>query len=145
MLAAAYLKYRRCRLSCLPFVWHFFFIVTHTHTPRQTHFSAYTQRSNLVAHLKSTKFNFSLSQQFTFGHRSRHASERVKKNSLYELIFEHEKMPSTIFLTVNDFAQTFFNFRKFSCFTHAHCQSMLRNSFAYFMKGETFLHETQVR
>ena len=24
MLAAAYLKYRRCRLSCLPFVWHFF-------------------------------------------------------------------------------------------------------------------------
>ena len=25
VLAAAYLKYRRCRLSCLPFVWHFFF------------------------------------------------------------------------------------------------------------------------
>ena len=24
VLAAAYLKYRRCRLSCLPFVWHFF-------------------------------------------------------------------------------------------------------------------------
>ena len=32
VLAAAYLKYRRCRLSCLPFVWHFFFFVTHTHT-----------------------------------------------------------------------------------------------------------------
>ena len=29
-LAAAYLKYRLCRLSCLPFVWHPFFIVTHT-------------------------------------------------------------------------------------------------------------------
>ena len=24
VLAAAYLKYRRCRLSCLPFVWHLF-------------------------------------------------------------------------------------------------------------------------
>ena len=35
MVAAAYLKYRRCRLSCLPFVWHFFSLshfVTHTHT-----------------------------------------------------------------------------------------------------------------
>ena len=31
-LAAAYLKYRLCRLSCLPFGWHPFFIVTHTHT-----------------------------------------------------------------------------------------------------------------
>ena len=31
-LADTYLKYRRCRLSCLPFGWHFFFIVTHTHT-----------------------------------------------------------------------------------------------------------------
>ena len=32
VLAAAYLKYRRCRLSCLPFVWHFFHCDTHTHT-----------------------------------------------------------------------------------------------------------------
>ena len=33
VLAAAYLKYRRCRLSCLPFVWHFFSLWhTHTHT-----------------------------------------------------------------------------------------------------------------
>ena len=32
VLAAAYLKYRRCRLSCLPFVWHFFLCDTHTHT-----------------------------------------------------------------------------------------------------------------
>ena len=31
VLAAAYLKYRRCRLSCLPFVWHFFSL-WHTHT-----------------------------------------------------------------------------------------------------------------
>ena len=37
VLAAAYLKYHRCRLSCLPFVWHLFFIVTHTHTHAQTH------------------------------------------------------------------------------------------------------------
>ena len=29
--AAVYLKYRRCRLSCLPFVWHFFSL-WHTHT-----------------------------------------------------------------------------------------------------------------
>ena len=33
VLAAAYLKYRRCRLSCLPFVWHFFSL-WHTHTHR---------------------------------------------------------------------------------------------------------------
>ena len=32
VLAAAYLKYRRCRLSCFPFVWHFFHCDTHTHT-----------------------------------------------------------------------------------------------------------------
>ena len=31
VLAAAYLKYRRCRWSCLPFVWHFFSL-WHTHT-----------------------------------------------------------------------------------------------------------------
>ena len=38
VLAAAYLKYRRCRLSCLPFVWHLFFHCdthTHTHTHRK--------------------------------------------------------------------------------------------------------------
>ena len=35
VLAAAYLKYRRCRLSCLPFVWHFFSLCyTHTSTQR---------------------------------------------------------------------------------------------------------------
>ena len=42
VLAAAYLKYRRCRLSCLPFVWHFFFIVTHTHTHTHTHARTHT-------------------------------------------------------------------------------------------------------
>ena len=37
VLATAYLKYRLCRLSCLPFVWHPpFFIVTHTHTHTHT-------------------------------------------------------------------------------------------------------------
>ena len=46
VLAAAYLKYRRCRLSCLPFVWHFFFIVTHTHIP--TH--ACKQTKNTQTH-----------------------------------------------------------------------------------------------
>ena len=36
VLAAAYLKYRRCHLSCLPFFWHFFFHCdTHTHTHTQ--------------------------------------------------------------------------------------------------------------
>ena len=51
VLAAAYLKFRRCRLSCLPFAWHLFachssgtfFIVTHTHArthaPCQAHVS----------------------------------------------------------------------------------------------------------
>ena len=38
VLAAAYLKYRLCRLSCLPFVWHpFFHCDTHTHTHTHTH------------------------------------------------------------------------------------------------------------
>ena len=32
VLAATYLKYPRYRLSCLPFVWHFFHCDTHTHT-----------------------------------------------------------------------------------------------------------------
>ena len=32
VLAAAYLKYRRCLLSCFPFFWHFFSL-WHTHTP----------------------------------------------------------------------------------------------------------------
>ena len=39
VLAAAYLKYRRCRLSCLPFIWHFFSLwhtPTHTHPPTNT-------------------------------------------------------------------------------------------------------------
>ena len=35
--AATHLKYRRCRLSCLPFIWHFFFIVTHTHPHTHKH------------------------------------------------------------------------------------------------------------
>ena len=39
VLAAAYLKYRWYRLSCLPFVWHFFHCDTHTHTHTHTHWS----------------------------------------------------------------------------------------------------------
>ena len=38
--AATYLKYRRYRLSCLPFVWHFLSLWhthTHTHTHTRTH------------------------------------------------------------------------------------------------------------
>ena len=44
VLAAAYLKYRLCRLSCLPFVWHPFFIVTHTHTHTHTCTCIHTSR-----------------------------------------------------------------------------------------------------
>ena len=36
VFAATYLKYPRYRLSCLPFVWHFFHCDTHTHT--HTHY-----------------------------------------------------------------------------------------------------------
>ena len=36
VLTATFL-YHRCRLSCLPFVWHFSFIVTNTHTHTHTH------------------------------------------------------------------------------------------------------------
>ena len=41
-LAAAYLKYRRCPLSCLPFIWHFFHCDTHTHTHTHTHTYTHT-------------------------------------------------------------------------------------------------------
>ena len=47
VLAAAYLKYRLCRLSCLPFVWGLFFIVTHTHTHTHAHTHTRTQRKDL--------------------------------------------------------------------------------------------------
>ena len=47
VLAAAYLKYRRCRLSCLPFVWHFFHCDTparpHAQTHTYTHTHTYTR------------------------------------------------------------------------------------------------------
>ena len=44
VLAAAYLKYRRCHLSCLPFVWHLFFHWdTHTHTYPHTHAHTHTR------------------------------------------------------------------------------------------------------
>ena len=36
VLAAIYSKYCRYRLSCIPFVWHFLFIVTQTHTCTHT-------------------------------------------------------------------------------------------------------------
>ena len=36
VIAPPCLKYRRYRLSCLPFVWHCLFIVTHTHTHTQS-------------------------------------------------------------------------------------------------------------
>ena len=51
VLAAAYLKYRRCRLSCLPFVWHFFSLWhTHMHTYTHTHVhQGSSQRSQGVA------------------------------------------------------------------------------------------------
>ena len=45
MLAAAYLKYRRCRLSCLPFVWHFFSLWhTHTHTHARARARVYDKK-----------------------------------------------------------------------------------------------------
>ena len=57
--AAAYLKYRRYRLSCLPFVWHFFFHCdthartharTHTHTRTHTHARARCTRARPHTH-----------------------------------------------------------------------------------------------
>ena len=51
LLAAAYLKYRLCRLSCLPFVWHPFFIVTHTHTHTHIHTNTHVHaRTHKRAH-----------------------------------------------------------------------------------------------
>ena len=50
VLAAAYLKYRRCRLSCLPFVWHYFSLWhTHTHTHTVTHTHTHTH-THTVTH-----------------------------------------------------------------------------------------------
>ena len=49
VLAAAYLKYRRCRLSCLPFAWHFFSLWhTHTHTHTHTNFSFSSVRMAVI-------------------------------------------------------------------------------------------------
>ena len=42
VLAAAYLKYRLCRLSCLPFVWHPFF-----HCDTHTHIRLHTQKNHI--------------------------------------------------------------------------------------------------
>ena len=43
-LAAAFLKYCRYRLPCLPFVWHFFSLWhTHTNTHTHAHIHTYTQ------------------------------------------------------------------------------------------------------
>ena len=61
VLAAAYMKYRRCRLSCLPFVWHFFHCDTHTHTHTHTHAHTHTHThshshtSRLIVKLDMTK------------------------------------------------------------------------------------------
>ena len=45
VLAAAYLRYRRYRLSCLPFIWHFFSL-WHTHT--RTHTCTHTHKSEAL-------------------------------------------------------------------------------------------------
>ena len=45
VIAAAYLKYRRCRLSCLPFVWHFFFFCD-THLSKDISLEASTYSSS---------------------------------------------------------------------------------------------------
>ena len=59
VLAAAYLKYRLCRLSCLPFVWHpFFHCDTHTHT--HTHIHTYT---HLFFFFSLAQINFALKAQ----------------------------------------------------------------------------------
>ena len=55
VLAATYhtgLKYRRCRLSCLPFVWHFFSLWhTRTHTHAHTHTHTHTHTLPLSLYL----------------------------------------------------------------------------------------------
>ena len=43
---AAFLEYCRCRLSCLPFVWHLFFIVTHTQRTTKAREVWITARTN---------------------------------------------------------------------------------------------------
>ena len=57
VLAAAYLKYRRCRLSCLPFVWHFFSL-WHTHTHTHTH-TIKVSRDTFISH-ENANFPFSV-------------------------------------------------------------------------------------
>ena len=54
LLAATYLKYRRCRLSCLPFVWHFSSLwhtcactLSHTHTHARARAPTHSQTSCL--------------------------------------------------------------------------------------------------
>ena len=47
VLAAAYLKYRRYCLSCLPFAWHLFHWHTHTHACARAHFHCGFASSNV--------------------------------------------------------------------------------------------------
>ena len=70
VLAATNLKYRRCRLSCLPFVWHFFSL-WHTHTHTCTH-----TRTHAHVHTQRTMTKSSL-----YYHRS-HFEEESKKDSI---------------------------------------------------------------
>ena len=71
MLAAAYLEYHRCRLSCLPFVWHLFFIVTHTRACARAHTHTHTHthtraRAHTHTHTRAHTHTIT-SQQHTAG------------------------------------------------------------------------------
>ena len=62
VLAAAYLKCRRCRLSCLPFVW-YFFSLWHTHTHTHTSVSHRSSRKSAQLKRSFTKFAWRYAHQ----------------------------------------------------------------------------------
>ena len=84
VLAAAYLKYRRCRLSCLPFVWYFFSLWhththTHAHTRARAHIHPHTTHTHTHTHTHSLSLSLSLSLPLSFSYATRTYTRHTPK------------------------------------------------------------------
>ena len=90
VLAAAYLKYRLCRLSCLPFVWHLFFHCdTHTRAHAHTHTHTHTHTRARETFVKQQiKRSFSLptnmwTDSWIRRKKKKHSAAPVKKRKVW--------------------------------------------------------------
>ena len=99
VLAAAYLKYRRCRLSCLPFVWHFFSLWhTHTHTHARTHARTHAHthththtytHTHTNAHVNRTFFGYMQRQRYITVQTSKQHNGQTQQTKNLLLIAVH--------------------------------------------------------